>query len=125
MRATNLVESFRFAALGVAGALRAERNLRAHFAIAAIAVGTGAALGLSPVDLGLIVLASTVVISAELVNTAVEACVDLVTPEYHPLAMKAKNVAAGAVLISAIGSVIVGALTFGPRVIVIIARLVR
>ena len=63
-----------------------------------------------------LVLAMTLVLALEAVNTAIEYLTDLVSPEYHPLAGKAKDVAAAAVLIAAIGAVVVGAIVFLPRI---------
>ena len=78
-------------------------------------VGLGTVLGLATAEWIAILLCITVVIALELVNTAVEACVDLVTRETHPIARTAKDVAAGAVLVGVVGSVLIGAVIFVPR----------
>ena len=78
-------------------------------------VGLGTFLGLATAEWIDILLCITVVIALELVNTAVEACVDLVTRETHPIARTAKDVAAGAVLVGVVGSVLIGAVIFVPR----------
>lgn len=78
-------------------------------------VGLGTFLGLGTAEWIAILLCITLVITLELVNTAVEACVDLVTRETHPLARTAKDVAAGAVLVGVVGSVLIGAVIFVPR----------
>lgn len=78
-------------------------------------VGLGTFLGLGTAEWIAILLCITLVITLELVNTAVEACVDLVTRETHPLARTAKDVAAGAVLVGIVGSVLIGAVIFVPR----------
>ena len=71
---------------------------------------------MSWVEWAVVAILVVVVLAAEMVNTMVEALVDLVTQEYHPLAKVAKDVAAGVVLLSAIGSVVVGALIFLPKI---------
>jgi diacylglycerol kinase (ATP) len=68
----------------------------------------------------LVALAVGTVWTAELANTAIEALTDLVSPEYHPLAGKAKDVAAGAVLMAAVAALVVGLLIFGPRVLALL-----
>lgn len=78
-------------------------------------VGLGTFLGLATAEWIAILLCITVVIALELVNTAVEACVDLVTRETHPIARTAKDVSAGAVLVGVVGSVLIGAVIFVPR----------
>jgi diacylglycerol kinase len=78
-------------------------------------VGLGTFLGLATAEWFAILLCITLVIALELVKTAVEACVDLVTRETHPLARTAKDVAAGAVLVGVVGSVLIGAVIFVPR----------
>jgi len=105
-----LIESFRHAFAGLAHALRTQRNARIHVLVAVAVVVLGVALGLESVKLAVIVLTIGIVFAAELVNTVVEAVIDLVTEEYHPLAKTAKDVAAGAVLIAAVTAVIVGIL---------------
>lgn len=76
----------------------------------------GFAIGISLVEWALIVLAISGVWAAEAINTSIEFLVDLVSPDHHPLAGKAKDVAAGAVLVAAIGSAFIGGLVFGPYV---------
>jgi len=105
-----LIESFRHAFAGLAHALRTQRNARIHVLVAVAVVVLGVALGLESIKLAVIVLTIGFVFAAELVNTVVEAVIDLVTAEYHPLAKTAKDVAAGAVLIAAVTAVIVGIL---------------
>lgn len=111
---STLVESFRFAFAGLGQALRTQRNARIHATIAAVVLILGAALGLEPIQWAVIALTIGFVFVAELFNTVVEAAIDLVTEEYHPLAKHAKDMAAGAVLISALVAVAVGILVLGP-----------
>ncbi|GAA3938469.1 diacylglycerol kinase family protein [Hymenobacter algoricola] len=106
--------SFGYAFRGVGAALGSEVHLRFHAAAAAGAVGLGWYLGIPRLEWALVALAIGAVWGAELLNTAVEALTDLVSPEYHALAGKAKDVAAGAVLVVALGALVVGLLVFGP-----------
>ncbi|HEY8530247.1 MAG TPA: diacylglycerol kinase family protein [Paenibacillaceae bacterium] len=108
-------ESFRFAAEGVWNAIRTEAHMRFHVIAALAAVLLGAALGIGPAEWLWVALAIALVWSAELVNTAVEHLVDLVSPERQPLAKAAKDTAAGAVLVAAVFAVVVGCMVFGPR----------
>ena len=106
--------SFGHAFRGVGAALRSEVHLRFHAVATAAAVGLGFYLGISRLEWALVALAIGAVWAAELLNTAVEALVDLASPDYHPLAGKAKDVAAGAVLVVAAAALVVGLLVFGP-----------
>jgi diacylglycerol kinase len=89
-----------------------QRNLKIHAAAAVAAVSAGVYLGLSAAELAVLALTIAGVIAAEMLNTAVEAVVDLVSPEFHPLAKIAKDVAAGAVLVMAFASLAVAYLLF-------------
>lgn len=111
------MESFTFAIQGVLHALRHERNMRIHVAMALLVFLLGLAIGLTRVELALLALLLAFVICLELVNTAIEAVVDLICPEKHPLAAVAKNVAAGAVFVAASISVVVGYLLFFERLV--------
>jgi len=114
--------SFGHAFRGVGAALRSELHLQFH-AVATVAVlGLGWYLGLSPVEWALVALAVASVWAAELFNTAIETLTNLVSPGYHPLAGKAKDVAAGAVLLAAAGAVVVGGCIFGPKLWVLLPR---
>ncbi len=89
--------------------------MRIHFMSAFIVIIAGLLTGLAIVEWLIIILAITLVIGAEMVNTAIEYVVDLASPEIHPLAKQAKDVAAGAVLVFAMASVIIGLLIFLPK----------
>ncbi len=114
MRSRNIRESFRFASSGLWYALRTQRNVRIHLIIAAGVVALGLWLDLSPTRWAVLVLTIGFVLASEMLNTVVEALVDLVSPGYHPLAKMVKDVTAGAVLLASIISVIVGLLVLGP-----------
>lgn len=104
----SFLQSLRVAARGVREAIAEERNLRTHLVITAFVVLLGAWLRVSPVEWGLLLLCIGLVLSVELLNTAVEAVVDLTSPEYHELARKAKDIAAGAVLTVTVLAVLIG-----------------
>lgn len=106
--------SFGHAFRGVGAALRSELHLRFHAVATAAVIGLGLYCGIARLEWALVALAVAGVWTAELVNTAVEALTDLASPNYHALAGKAKDVAAGAVLLAALGALVVGALVFGP-----------
>jgi diacylglycerol kinase (ATP) len=110
------VASFGYAFRGVWAALRTEIHLRFHALATVVVLGLGFYFRLSRLEWALVALAVSLVWSLELVNTAVEAVVNLVSPDYHPLAGRAKDVAAGAVLVGALAALAVGLLVFGPRV---------
>jgi len=112
LRPKTPVDSFRFALHGVLLSYKTQRHLRIHFGLAFLALVAGFFWGLSRLELLVLIGAITLVILSELFNTALEAVVDLVTPEYHPLAKVAKDVAAGAVLVAAVNAALVGALLF-------------
>ena len=94
---------------GIAHAWRTQRNLRIQLACGVVAIAVFAALHVPMVALAVIVLAIALVLALEVLNTAMEALVDLVSPQMHPLAKAAKDAAAGAVLIAALASLVVGA----------------
>ncbi len=106
--------SFRFAIEGIIHVLKTQPNARVHAAITIAVVVAGLWLGLSRMEWAILVVMTAVVWVAEFVNTAVEAAVDLVTGEHHPLAKIAKDTAASGVLLAAILAVIVGLLILGP-----------
>lgn len=104
--------SFRFAAHGIAAAFRSELNMKVHSGLAVSVLAAAAAFRLPLSSWMLLLLAITLVLTAELLNTAIEATIDLVSPEIHPLAKKAKDTAAGAVLLTAVFAVITGIFVF-------------
>ena len=109
-----LYKSFGYAFEGIFAGIRKERNMKIHCAAAVLVVIAGAVLGISTTEWCICFLLFGLIMSLELVNTAVEAVVDLVTEEKKPLAKIAKDTAAGAVLFSAIVSVIIGCIIFVP-----------
>lgn len=116
------LRSFGHAFRGLAILLRTQHNARIHAFATILVLAAGALLRISVSEWALIALAVVCVWVAEALNTSIESLVDLASPDPHPLAGKAKDVAAGAVLIAAIGSLIVGALVFGPHVLRMLDR---
>jgi diacylglycerol kinase len=108
-------DSFGHAFRGLLYTWETQRHLRVHLALAALAVFLGLILRIGATEWAVLALTIALVLSLELLNTVVETVVDLVTPDYHPLARVAKDVAAGAVLVSAIGGLAVGVFLFLPR----------
>ena len=102
--------------------LKTEYHARVHAVATAIAVAGGLALGIDRLEWVALTLTIAAVWSLEAVNTAIEAVCDLVSPKQHPLVEKAKDVAAGAVLVAAIAALIVAALIFGPRLTALFAN---
>lgn len=108
-----IVRSFIFAFAGIAYLFRSQRNARIHALIGAAACGMGAWLRISRVEWAVMVFTIALVLILEGLNTAVEAAIDLASPQIHPLAKVAKDLAAGMVLIAALASVAVGLLILG------------
>jgi len=106
--------AFRHAFSGWWYVLRTQRNAWIHAVISTVAFGLGLWLGLTTQEWAIIVLAILGVWMAEFVNTAIEAVVDLASPQLHPLAKVGKDVGAAAVLIAALSATIIGLLIFGP-----------
>ena len=103
-----VVTSFEHAYRGMISAVRTQRNMRFHVVVAVAVLVGSLFLGVSKLELAVLVLTILLVFVTELFNTAMEFVVDLATREYHPLAKLAKDVSAGAVLVSSVGAVLVG-----------------
>lgn len=112
-----IFQSFGYAFAGLFFVARTQRNFRIHLSITLLTLIAGLFLGLSMLEWAVLGVMVIVVLAAEMTNTMVEALVDLVSPEYHPLAKVSKDVAAGVVLLTAIGAIVVGLLIFGPKVL--------
>jgi undecaprenol kinase len=108
---------FSHAVRGITYALKTQINMRIHFLAAAMALLAAWALRVNGLELLWIILAIFMVIITELINTAVEAVVDLLSPGYNPLARIAKDAAAGAVLLAALHSLLVAFFVFGRRIL--------
>ncbi|MDY4079376.1 MAG: diacylglycerol kinase [Clostridium sp.] len=112
MQFKKLVDTFNNAINGIINTVRTERNMKIHLVAAILVLIACFFFDISRVEFLILVITITMVMSAEVVNTAIEAVVDMSTNYYHPLAKIAKNAAAGAVLITAINAVIVGYVIF-------------
>ncbi len=121
-RAATLVSSVRFACAGLAYVARTQRNFRIHLTLGLLATGLGVVCGFVPLEWAVLAGIITLVLFAEMLNTVVEAAVDLASPGYHPLAKVAKDVAAGAVLVTALGAVVAGLCLFGPHLLLFYQR---
>ena len=108
------ISSVKCAVRGIIIMLRSQHNAWIHAVASCLVLFTGGLLRLSPGQWCFLVLAIMAVWTAEALNTALELLADVASPEFHPLVEKAKDVAAGAVLISAIGSFLIGLLILGP-----------
>jgi diacylglycerol kinase len=113
-RSASRLASFRYAFAGWAAVLRTQPNARLHAAATAAVVALAAWLRLRPLEWAVLALTVGLVWAAECVNTALEAAVDLASPDLHPLARLAKDAAAAAVLAAALAAVAVGLLLLGP-----------
>ncbi len=109
-----LGQSFSHAFEGFVFALRSERNMKIHCAAAVLVITAAVLLGLSPAEKAVLLVLCASVITAELFNTAIENAVDLASPGINPLAKRAKDVAAAAVLVIAATAAVVGIIIFWP-----------
>lgn len=113
-RPPRLIQALGHAFSGLWIAFRTQRNIPIHLTVAVGVIALGLWLGLPTLQWAILALTIGSVLAAELLNSGLETVVDMVSPEYHPLAKQAKDVAAGAVLLAAIVSVVVGLLILGP-----------
>jgi len=112
MKPSRWIESVNCAIEGILWTARTQKHMRWHFISAAVVLFAALFFKVPTVDFLLLALAITIVLFAEIINTAVEVVVDLVSPDYHPLAKQAKDVAAGAVLLATCGAAVVGYVVF-------------
>jgi len=115
--ASGFFRSFFFAGQGVWHAICTQRNMRLHILAGAAAIAAGLVLRIGAADLACVLTVIGLVLTAEMLNTVVEALTDLCTEEFHPLAKTAKDMAAGAVLISSLAALGVGIAVFLPRLL--------
>jgi diacylglycerol kinase (ATP) len=120
--ATSRIRSFKYALRGIGFVLRSEHNAWIHILVALIVSAAGIAVHLSSLEWCCIVISISVVLAAEAFNTALEQLTNLVSPDFHPLAGKTKDIAAGGVLITALGAATVGIIVFLPHVFSAIRR---
>ncbi len=112
-----LLRSFGYAFAGIAYIVRTQRNARIELAVGVAAIALALWLGLSPLEWAVLAITIALVLALEWINTSLELAVSLASPERHPSAKAAKDVAAACVLLGAITSVVVGLLLFAPRLV--------
>ncbi len=112
MKTRNVFESFNYAINGIIYGIKTQRNFKIHCILGFVALLLSLFYDLTKLEMLILVFAITLVMMAELFNTAIEKVVDMIVETYHPLAKIAKDVAAGAVLVSAFNAVIVGYVLF-------------
>jgi diacylglycerol kinase (ATP) len=115
-RRISLVESFNYAVEGIIHVLRTHRNMRLHFSAAIVVLVLALVLGVDRIELVVLLLSIAFVLIAEMINSAIEAAIDVATSSFDPLAKLAKDIAAGAVLIASINAIVVGYLVFSGQV---------
>jgi diacylglycerol kinase (ATP) len=108
--------SFRHAGRGFAWAFSSQANVRVHLVAAAVVLVAALLLRFSSIEFVGLVLCFAIVIAAELFNTALEVLIDYAWPEHHPMIGRAKDVAAAAVLVAAVGAAVVGVLLFARHI---------
>jgi len=108
VKPTRFIDSVNCAIEGILYTARTQKHMRRHFAAALLVLTAALLLRVSPVEFMLLALAISFVLFAELLNTAIEVVVDMISPQFHPMAKIAKDVAAGAVLVAAFGTAIMG-----------------
>ena len=112
-----LKNSFKYAIEGIESAFKTEQNLKIHFIVMAIVIVLGILLKINYIEWAICFLLFGFVITAELLNTAIEVTVDLAMPQKNDKAKLAKDIAAGAVLVSSITAILVGIVIFLPKII--------
>jgi diacylglycerol kinase (ATP) len=113
---TSILQSFNYAFEGVIYTLRTQRNMRIHFAVATVVLVLAFAYDVTKIELIALLLAIAFVLVAEMINTAIEAATDVATTSFNPLAKLAKDIAAGAVLVSSVTALAIGYLVLADRV---------
>ncbi|MDY0302077.1 MAG: diacylglycerol kinase family protein [Trichlorobacter sp.] len=109
---SRFLKSLKFAMAGIAYGFKTQRHIRFHLFAGLIAITAGYIKGLDKTEWAVLICLIGAIVAAEFLNTAIETVVDLVSPEYHPLAKAAKDTAAAAVLILAMVAVVIGILLF-------------
>jgi diacylglycerol kinase (ATP) len=115
MRRPSIIESFNVAIEGLVHVLRTQRNMRIHFVVAVVVIILAVLVGVSRIELIVLLISIAFVLVAEMVNTAIEGAIDAATTSFDPMAKLAKDIAAGAVLIASLNAVAVGYLVFAGK----------
>ena len=111
-----LLNSFSYAVEGVRYVFKNDQNMRIHCVVALFVISAGLFFRITPFEMGILAVMIVLVITTEMINTSIEKMTDLITKEYRTDAKIAKDVAAGMVLLAALGSVVVGIFVFTPYV---------
>jgi len=117
MKNNKLTDSFRYAFNGIITSVKDERNMKIHLVAAVLVILFGFLFHISKLEWIVCIVWIVLVIGAEMINTAIENVVDLVTTEYSPFAKKAKDISAGAVLVIALGAAVSGCIIFIPKLV--------
>lgn len=125
MAIKKLIKSFTYAIMGIKSAIKTEQNMKIHLIIMELVVLMGLMFNLSYLEWLVILICFMTVISSELFNTALENAVDLASPQINIKAKLAKDIAAGAVLVNAFFSAIIGLIIFIPKITILLKGLIR
>lgn len=117
MKNKKLINSFKYAFKGIGSSIKSERNMKIHISLMLLVIISGMLLNISMWEWIICFILFGLVISLEMVNTAIEIVVDIVCPTFDQHAGRAKDIAAGAVLVNAITAAIVGLFIFLPKII--------
>jgi len=115
-RAPGVLDSFNYAFEGIIHVIRTQRNMRIHFGVAFIVLVAALIVNVTKLELIALVISITFVLIAEMLNTGIEAAIDIATTSFDPMAKLAKDIAAGAVLIASVNALLVGYLVFAGKV---------
>ena len=121
LRSVSLLRSFGFALEGVSYLIRTQRSAQIELVIGVMVIALAAWLGITALEWAVLVLAMVLVLALEALNTAIELAVTLASPGRHPLAKAAKDVAAAAVLVAAVGAAVVGLIILWPRLTMLVS----
>lgn len=119
-KSKNVISSFKYAFQGMFSALKTERNLKIHVTIMILVIIAGIVLKISKIEWIICIILFGLVIGGEMFNSAIETVVDIAMPDINSKAKFAKDAAAGAVLVFAIASAIIGFMIFGPKLIALL-----
>jgi diacylglycerol kinase (ATP) len=115
-RAPTVLDSFNYAFEGIIHVLRTQRNMRIHFGVAFVVLVAALVVNVTKLELIALLISITFVLIAEMLNTGIEAAIDIATTSFDPMAKIAKDIAAGAVLIATANALVVGYLVFAGKV---------
>ncbi len=124
MAIKKLIKSFTYAIEGIKSAVKNEQNMKIHLLMMEVVIIFGLILNINYYEWLIILICIMIVISGELFNTSIEKAVDLASPNQNPIAKLSKDIAAGAVLVCAIFSSIIGLIIFLPKVFIILKGLI-